>query len=102
MYLYQVLMSYHDDDMDETDKYIHAALPDIEYKENERSIRDKKTGVVRIVRKFETVYTRLRNEVGHNRLRVTPSSTLEEMRHHLYGLSKLVKECIEHPPSSNS
>ncbi len=72
MRLYQVLMSYHHDDMDETDDYIHMQMPQLERKITDRNIWNRNTKTYKIVWKSETIYTRLRNEVGHNRPHLFP------------------------------
>ena len=45
-----------------------------------------------------TVYTRLRNELGHKRQNVNLDATKTEMKSHVGGLAALVKRTIElHP-----
>jgi hypothetical protein len=42
----------------------------------------------------ETVYTRLRNEIAHNRVGAEFAATSEEVRSWVHGLAKIIKELI--------
>ncbi|MCW3059218.1 MAG: hypothetical protein JWQ02_1039 [Capsulimonas sp.] len=48
--------------------------------------------------KYETLYTRLRNEVSHHRKGVDLATSRDEIRQHLGEFSILVKEAIERQP----
>ncbi len=86
--LYLVLMSFHDDKQGRVDKFIRASgLP-------------APTSLTGPAHKGgtepteETVYTRLRNQIGHNRGK-TLRETEAEMGTHIGNLMEIVKKCLE-------
>jgi hypothetical protein len=86
MHLYHILLMLYNDSQPEVDRFIESQEPGVP------KTLSSHTG------KMETVYTKLRNELGHKRARVNLENTKREMGHWLPGLIALTKRAIElHP-----
>ena len=85
---YLVLMSFHDDKQPEVETFIRRWEPTVRYEKTDPP-RERKMDWTQ-----ETVYTRLRNQVGHSR-QVSLRDTRAEMDTYLTGLMNLVRKCIE-------
>jgi hypothetical protein len=83
MFFYNILLQLHHDRQEQVDAFIRRKAPDVS-----QSLSPKKKG------KFETVYTRLRNEVGHKRPGTTPEQTRAEIEGNVAALQTLVKAVI--------
>ena len=83
MALYLILMSFHDDNQSKVDKFIIECKPDV--------IITRRPGKQAIP---ETVYSRLRNQIGHNRNK-SLEETRQEMEQHVVGLQEIVKVCLK-------
>ena len=81
MFLYNILLQLHNDSQTQVDDFIRREEPAIAQSPSPRS-------------GMETIYTRLRNEVGHRRPGVTPEQTRTEMESNLTGLQELTKRAI--------
>jgi hypothetical protein len=82
-FLYNLLLQMSDDGgQPEVDSQILNIAPDCE-----QTISPKSA-------KYETVYTRLRNELGHKRKGVNYSQTKSEIRSKVVEFSEIVKKCI--------
>jgi hypothetical protein len=84
MILYQVLLMLVGDRQEDVDKFIVSEEPSVP-----QTPSPHRLGVM------ETVYTRLRNELGHKRARVNLDTTRAEMRARVDGLRALAKRPIE-------
>jgi hypothetical protein len=89
--LYLLLMSFFGDNQRDVDQFILRIEPEV----NCEYTRPTNNGMAQ-----ETVYTRLRNQIGHNRS-VPLEQTHREMIAHLGGMRTLVKRMIEELPSHN-
>jgi hypothetical protein len=88
MHLYNILLMLYNDSQTCVHQFIISAEPTVQQTPDPRP--DKK--------RWETVYTRLRNEFGHNRAGVDIDKTKAEMANHLGGLIVLTRRAIElHP-----
>lgn len=87
MDLYRILLSIFDDNQKQVDQFIQAAEPNVPI-----SPRPDKPHIK------ETIYTRLRNEIGHLRPNVVPSHTREEIKHWVSPMVGLVKKAIDQTP----
>ena len=85
---YLVLMSAHNDSQRDLDAFILRWEPTVVYAKTDPP-RGRKTDWT-----YETVYTRLRNQVGHSR-GFALRDTRAEMDAHMTGLMTLVRKCIE-------
>jgi hypothetical protein len=83
MFLYNILLQLNSDLQREVDDFIRSQEPNVA-----QSASPEFTGVM------ETVYARLRNEVGHIRAGSTPERTQAEIRANLPAFQKLVKTAI--------
>jgi hypothetical protein len=87
MFLYHILLMIHRDSQIVADKFIVSEDPTVP-----QTPQPHKPAVM------ETLYTRLRNEVGHTRPGVNLDATKSEMAARLSGLRALTKRAIElHP-----
>jgi hypothetical protein len=84
MILYQVLLILAGDRQEDVDKFIVSEEPSIP-----QTPSPHRQGAM------ETVYTRLRNELGHKRAAVNLDTTRAEMRARVDGLRALAKRAIE-------
>ena len=84
MHLYNLLLMFFDDKQAKVDKFILREKP-----------RVPLTPDPRIKNRLETVYTRLRNEFGHQRQGVNLDTTKAEMKERLGELVALTKRAIE-------
>lgn len=87
MHLYNLLLMIFNDKQGALDKFIVAEEPKV-----------AQTPSPHVAGVNETVYTRLRNELGHTRAGVDIEQSKQEMAEHLPGLIKLVKCAIETKP----
>jgi hypothetical protein len=88
LHLYNILMMPYNDNQSDVDAFIVSEDPAVPQTQHPR----KAPGVI------ETAYTRLRNELGHNRAGVNLDNTKSEMANRLGGLIGLTKRAIElHP-----
>ena len=88
MHLYNVLLMLFNDRQLDVDSFIVAEEPAVPQTQHPQ----KSPG------KMETVYTRLRNELAHQRAGVVIDQTKAEMANRLSGLIALTKRAIElHP-----
>lgn len=88
MVLYNILLMLNNDKQKDVDAFIVSEEPAV--------LQTQKPGRKRGV--LETVYTRLRNELGHKRPKVDLVATKAQMAGHLGGLTALAKKTIElHP-----
>jgi len=83
MFLYNILLQLHNDSQREVDDFIRGEMPSVP-----QSPSPHNPSVV------ETVYTRLRNEVGHRRLRTAPEQARTEIEGNVAALQELVKTAI--------
>ena len=81
MFLYNILLQLHNDSQTQVDDFIRREEPAVAQSPSPRS-------------GMETIYTRLRNEVGHRRPGVTPEQTRTEMESKMTGLQELTKRAI--------
>ena len=84
MYLYHILSMLFNDSQPEVDAFILQKDPKV-----------LKTPSPKFKNREETVYTRLRNELAHQRQGVNLDDTKAEMKNQLGGLIKLTKRAIE-------
>lgn len=89
MLLYMILLYIFDDSQNKVDKFIRTQDSGVEYKDKPKGFNGK-----------ETVYTRLRNQIGHRRKDTSIEDTRTEMNRHVQGLERLVKVAIEVVPSN--
>lgn len=82
MFLYSILLQLHDY-QEQVDNFIRQETPTVSL-----SPRPDKPRIV------ETVYTRLRNQVGHKRAGIPPEQTRTEIEDNVAALQKLVKVAI--------
>jgi hypothetical protein len=87
LHLYNLLLMLCGDDQPTVDAFILAQNPVIQT----RDPRPKR-------KRMETIYTRLRNELGHHRKNVNLSNTKAEMSGRLSELISLTKRAIESQP----
>jgi hypothetical protein len=85
MALYSIVLTLCKDSQEKVDQFILAFQPSIM---TNSPHRPRRSGV------SETIYTRLRNEVGHIRPHTTIEQTEQEMEKNLNGLILVVKELI--------
>jgi hypothetical protein len=85
MFFYNILLQLHNDSQRQVDDFIRKETPTVS-----QSLSPRNPPVM------ETVYTRLRNEVGHIRLGVTPEQTRTEIEDNVAALRALVKVAISH------
>ncbi len=83
MFLYNILLQLHDDNQRRLDHFVRQQAPGIP-----QSPRPDKPNVT------ETVYTRLRNQVGHRRSRATPEQTRSEIEANVGSFQELVRTAI--------
>lgn len=83
MFLYNILLQLHNDRQKQVDNFIRQETPTVSL-----SPRPDKPRIV------ETVYTRLRNQVGHIRAGIPPEQTRTEIEDNVAALQKLVKVAI--------
>jgi hypothetical protein len=86
MFLYNILLQLNHDMQPRVETFIRAVMPDVEEYDDPRP---NKTGK-------ETVFTRLRNEVGHARKGTTPEQTRTLIEGYVAALQTLVKTAISH------
>ena len=83
MFLYNILLQLGGDDQGGVDNLLRQEEPNVRQR-----LRKRKPRVM------ETIYTRLRNEVGHVRAEATPSQTRTEIEHNVAALQAIVKVAI--------
>jgi hypothetical protein len=83
MFLYNILLQLHSDAQRQVDDFIRQEEPNVPQSPNPLNANV-----------METVYTRLRNEIGHTRAGTTPEQTRSEMEDHIAALQTLVKTAI--------
>jgi hypothetical protein len=83
MFLYNILLQLHNDKQGQVDNFVRRETPTVP-----QSPSPHKPDVT------ESIYTRLRNEVGHGRAGVTPEQTRTEIEENVAGLQTLVKVAI--------
>jgi hypothetical protein len=86
MFLYNILLQLNHDKQARVEAFIREVIPDVEEYEDPRSNKIGK----------ETVFTRLRNEVGHARKGTTPEQTRALIEGHVAALQTLVRTAISH------
>ena len=84
MFLYSILLAIFDDSQKEVDDFIREVEPTVSV-----TPRPDRPDI------YETIYTRLRNEVGHHRPNVNPANTKKEMARLLPKLIDLVRKAIK-------
>ena len=84
MFLYNLLLRFFNDSQENVDQFIVGVTPAVPTTPSPR-----KAGAT------ETVYRRLRNEVGHYRPGATPEKTRKEVAENVAGLRALTKRAIE-------
>jgi hypothetical protein len=93
MHLYNILLMLYNDSQLAVDAFIVGEDPAVPQTQS-----PPHTGRRRKAGRMETVYTRLRNEFGHQRAGVNLDNTKAEMANRLGGLIALTKRAIELPP----
>jgi hypothetical protein len=83
MFFYNILLQLHNDSQKQIDDFIRKEMTNIP-----QSPRPDKPRLI------ETIYTRLRNEVGHTRTGATSEQTSKEIKENVMGLQTLVKAAI--------
>jgi len=83
MFLYNILLQLHGDNQGQVDNFVRGETPTVP-----QSLSPHNPSVT------ETIYTRLRNEVGHRRAGITPEQTRTEIEDNIAGLQALVKVAI--------
>ncbi len=83
MFLYNILLQLHDDDQKRLDHFVRQQDPKVP-----QSPRPDRSSVT------ETVYTRLRNQVGHRRSGTTPRQTRSEIEANVGSFQELVRTAI--------
>ena len=83
MFFYNILLQLNKDSQKEVDDFIRREMPDVT-----QSPSPYHAGVM------ETIYTRLRNEVGHGRAGTTAERTRTEMQDNLPAFQNLVRTAI--------
>lgn len=83
MFLYNILLQLNDDLQPQVDKFIREQVPGVPQTPSPR-----KSG------RYETLYTRLRNEVGHGRSGVDPAQTHLEIEENVEEFEELVRKAI--------
>jgi hypothetical protein len=90
MHLYNILLMLFDDEQAGVDDFIIKQNPDVTKKQRPKFKPPRRRSL-----KVETVYTRLRNELGHKREGVNVDDTKAEMTKRLHELRELTKRAIE-------
>ena len=88
MILYHILLMLYNDRQPDVDAFIVSADPRVPQTPDPRQGTSRK----------ETIYTRLRNELGHKRPGVNLDNTRSEMTGRADGLKALTKRAIELQP----
>ena len=88
MHLYNILLMLYNDKQADVDAFIIAEDSSVPQTQHPLKARGE----------METVYTRLRNELAHQRAGVNPDDTKVEMAHRLCDLIMLTKRAIELRP----
>jgi hypothetical protein len=83
MFLYNILLQLGGDNQGGVDNLVRQEEPNVRQR-----LRKRKPRVM------ETIYTRLRNEVGHVRAEATPRQTRTEIEHNVAALQAIVKVAI--------
>ncbi len=83
MFLYNILLQLNSDKQQQVDYFIRSEMPSVP-----QSPRPDRTNMI------ETVYTRLRNEVGHRRPGTTPEQTHKEIQDNVVAFQELVRTAI--------
>jgi hypothetical protein len=83
MFLYNILLQLKGDKQQQVDDFIRSELPSVP--ESPRPDRPNK---------METVYTRLRNQVGHVRSGTTSEQTRKEIEDNVTAFQELVRTAI--------
>lgn len=83
LFLYNILLQIHDDSQKNVDNFIRTENPQVQ-----QSPRPDEPSII------ETIFTRLRNEVGHARPNVIPANTRKEISENVAQLQSLVKKAI--------
>jgi hypothetical protein len=92
MHLYHILLMLHNDDQAAVDAFIKSQVPTVQETPQPPILRSRKRRKNLVM---ETVYTKLRNELGHKRAGVNLEDTKLEMGCWLPGLIALTKQAIE-------
>ena len=90
MHLYNLLLMLFGDEQPKVDAFILRENPSIPQTPDPRPRKNRN----------ETIYTRLRNELGHHRTGVNLSTTKKQMAERVGELSALLKQAIEDSNSS--
>jgi hypothetical protein len=88
MFLYSILLQLHDDKQRQVDDFIREEAPNVPQSSSPKG-------------RVETVFTRLRNEVGHSRVGTTPELTRREIKENVIGLQNLVRKALMRVVSGN-
>ena len=83
MFLYNILLQLNSDSQQQVDVFICSEMPSVP-----RSPRPDRRNII------ETVYTRLRNEVGHRRPGTSPEQTRREIQDNVAPFQELVRTAI--------
>jgi hypothetical protein len=94
VHLYNVLLMLFDDKQEDVDVFIVGQEPSVKQTPDPPDSPKRKRKKSKTDWK-ETIYTRLRNEMGHPRMGVNLDETKREMADQVHGLIKLVKRAIE-------
>jgi hypothetical protein len=99
MHLYNILLMFHNDDQSKVDAFIIAKDPSApQTQQPPQQFRGQPPSKAPRRQRMETVYTRLRNELAHQRVGVNLDNTKVEMARRLSDLRMLMKRAIElHP-----
>jgi hypothetical protein len=89
MFLYSILLQLHDDKQKQVDDFIREEAPNVPQSSSPKG-------------GMETVFTRLRNEVGHSRVGTTPEQTRRETANNVMGLQNLVRKAITRVVTGNA
>lgn len=83
MFLYNILLQLNSDKQQQVDAFVRSEMPSVP-----QSPRPDHPNII------ETVYTRLRNEVGHRRSGTTPEQTHKEIQDNVAAFQELVRTAI--------
>ena len=89
MGLYSLLLALCSDSQEQVDQFVLTVQPGIP---TNTPFKSRKSGVQ------ETVYTKLRNEIGHVRAGTTLDGTRNEMKTQIPGLIDVVRQLVSKQP----
>lgn len=89
MLLYNILLSLNGDNQAKLDNFLISMKPQVEVKPSPHK-KWKSSNL------YETVYTRLRNEIGHARKGAVPRETAKEIESHISDFQSIVRNAILH------